>query len=264
MADHAGTRLFGFVAARELEDTVEPSEALDPAWLDDLRGVSTATLSTRLFKLGLRNQVLAGLNLVNHAAETMIGEAFTLRNIPSREDLDTLDVFENPSHPQRRAIEDCPVGSVLVMDCRGQSRAASAGHILLTRLEVRNAAGCVTDGTLRDTPSIAELSMPVYSAGRSPMTNLAMHHAVDLNVPIGCAGVPIYPGDLMVGDAEGVVCIPRHLVQQVSAPARDQEDLEEFILSRIRGGAALPGTYPPNESTLESYRRSLITAETDS
>lgn len=236
-------------------------QALEPEWLDQLRHVSAATVSTRLFKLGLRNQVLAGLSLVNHSAATMVGEAFTLRNIPAREDLDTIDVFEDFSHPQRRAIEECPPGSVLVMDCRNEGRAASAGHILMTRLEVRGAAGCVTDGTLRDSPSIADLDLPVYSSGMSPMTNLALHHAVDLNVPIGCAGVPVYPGDLMVGDAEGVVCVPRHLVEAVSVGARDQELLEEFILERIREGSPLAGTYPPNESMMDSYRRSGVSAD---
>lgn len=231
-------------------------DALQPEWLDALRQVSAATISTRLFALGLRNQVLAGLSLRNPDASTMVGEAFTLRNIPAREDLDTLDVFADPAHPQRAAIEACPPGHVLVMDCRREQRAASAGHILMTRLEVRGAAGCVTDGTLRDTSSIAELAMPVYSAGASPMTNLGLHHALDLNVPIGCAGVPIYPGDVMVGDTEGVVCVPRHLVEAISGPSLQQEQLEEFLLGEIRSGSPLAGTYPPNEHTLSRYRAS--------
>lgn len=231
-------------------------DTLQPEWLDALRQVSTATISTRLFAMGLRNQVLFGLSLCNHDAPTMVGEAFTLRNIPSREDLDTLDVFADPAHPQRSAIESCPPGHVLVMDCRRERRAASAGHLLMTRLEVRGAAGCVTDGTLRDTPSIAGLGMPVYSTGASPMTNLGLHHAIDLNVPIGCAGVPVYPGDVMVGDAEGIVCVPRHLVEAISGPALAQERLEDFLLGEIRSGSPLAGTYPPNEGTLSRYRAS--------
>jgi hypothetical protein len=106
------------------------------------------------------------------------------------------------------AVETCPEGHVLVMDCRGEGRAASAGHILLTRMQVRGAAGFVSDGTLRDTPAIAGLSMSVYAAGASPMTNLALHHAVDLQVPIGCAGVAVYPGR---GHAAGV---PQHRRRQ--------------------------------------------------
>jgi regulator of RNase E activity RraA len=238
----------------ETDERMAVSDQLEPEWLEALRGVSTATISTRLFALGLRNPALAGLRLMSRGGEPMVGEAFTLRYIPAREDIDRLEVFQDPAHPQRRAIEVCPPGSVLVMDCRGEGRAASAGHILMTRLEVRGAAGFVTDGSLRDTPGIAGLAMPIYSAGASPMTNLAQHHAVDIDVPIGCAGVAVYPGDVMVGDAEGVVCVPRHLVGVVAGSAAEQEDLEAFLLERIRGGAALPGTYPADEATMRAYR----------
>jgi regulator of RNase E activity RraA len=228
-------------------------EPLDPDDLAALRRTSAATVSTQLLRLGLRHQVLSGLRLLSRSEQCMVGEAFTLRYIPSREDIDTLSVYDDYDHPQRRAIETCPPGHVLVMDCRGEGRAASAGHILLTRLQVRGAAGCVTDGTLRDTPAIAGLSMNVYAVGASPMTNLALHHAVDLQVPIGCAGVAVYPGDVLVGDAEGVVCVPRHLVSVVARPAQAQERLEEFILRRVAGGAPLRGTYPPDAATLREY-----------
>ena len=149
----------------------------------------------------------------------MAGPAFTLRYIPAREDIDTLDVFKDYDHPQRKAIETVPPGHVLVMDCRGQGRAAVAGGILLTRLQARGAAGLVTDGALRDTPEIAKLGIPVYAQGASPLTNLVQHHADDINVPIGCAEVPIYPGDIMVGDEEGVVCMPQHLAEEVAEAA---------------------------------------------
>ena len=231
--------------------TIDPLTKTD---LTTLRQASTATLSTQLFRLGLRNQVLAGLRLVSRGGPPMVGEAFTLRYIPAREDIDTLKVYDDYDHPQRRAIESCPRDHVLVMDCRGEGRAASAGNILLTRLQVRGAAGCVTDGTLRDTPAIAGLSMSVYAAGASPMTNLAVHHAVDLQVPIGCAGVAVYPGDVLVGDGDGVVCIPRHLVSVVAQQAEAQEHLEEFLLHKVENGAPLRGTYPPDDTMLDEYR----------
>jgi regulator of RNase E activity RraA len=233
------------------------TDPLDGNDLAALRETSTATVATQLFRLGLRNQVLAGLRLLSTSGSRMAGEAFTLRYIPSREDIDTLDVYDDYEHPQRKAVETCPEGHVLVMDCRGEGRAASAGHILLTRMQVRGAAGFVSDGTLRDTPAIAGLSMSVYAAGASPMTNLALHHAVDLQVPIGCAGVAVYPGDVLVGDDEGVVCVPRHLVPVVAQPGQAQEQLEEFILGKIRGGAPLRGTYPPDEATLREYRNAV-------
>ncbi len=232
-------------------------EPLHPTDLAALSETSTATLATQLFRLGLRNQVLAGLRMLSRDGSRMAGEAFTLRYIPSREDLDILDVYDDYDHPQRKAVETCPPGHVLVMDCRGEGRAASAGHILLTRMQVRGCAGVVTDGTLRDTPAIADLTMNVYASGSSPMTNLAMHHAVDLQVPIGCAGVAVYPGDVMVGDAEGVVCVPRKLVPVIAQAGLAQERVEEFILRKVQNGAPLRGTYPPDAATLGEYRASV-------
>lgn len=222
--------------------------------LDLLKQVSTATLSTQLLQRGLRNVFLHGVKPLT--AHRMAGPAFTLRYIPAREDLDTLDVFKDYDHPQRKAIETIPEGHVLVMDCRGQTRAASAGGILATRLGARGAAGLVTDGALRDTPEIANLELPTFARAASPVTNLVQHHAIDINVAIGCAEVPIYPGDIMVGDEEGVLCIPRHLATEVADAAHEQEQLERFIQHEIAGGRPLRGTYPPDEDTLRRYHES--------
>ena len=226
---------------------------MDRETLDLLKRASTATISTQLLQRGLRNTFLPGLKpLTNHR---MAGPAFTLRYIPSREDIDTLDVYQDYDHPQRKAIETVPEGHVLVMDCRGQGRAASAGGILAKRLEVRGAAGLVTDGTLRDTPDIAKLQLPVYAQGPSPLTNLAQHHAVDINVPIGCAEVAVYPGDIMVGDEEGVVCVPQHLAAEVARAAVEQDDLEAWIQHEIANGKPLRGTYPPDADTKARYHQ---------
>ena len=215
-----------------------------------LRQASTATITTQLFQRGLRSMFLNGLFPLNPSHCRFVGEAVTLRNIPMREDLDRLEVFRDPEHPQRKAIELVGPGQVLVMDCRGDVRAASGGNILATRLRVRGAAALVSDGAVRDSPEIGQQPFPVFVAGRSANLNLVVHHAVDINVPIACAGVPVFPGDVVVGDEEGVVVIPRHLATDVAKPAADQEDLERFVLEKVEGGAALPGTYPPNEQTM--------------
>jgi regulator of RNase E activity RraA len=215
--------------------------------------VSTATLTTQLMARGLRNTFLAGLRALNPSAARMVGTAFTLRYIPGREDLDVLSVFADPDHPQRKAVESVGPGQVLVMDCRGHGRAASLGGILATRLLRRGVAGVVTDGAVRDSSTFADLDMPAYSAGVSATTNLVQHHAVDLQVPIGCAEVPVYPGDVMVGDADGVVCVPRELVREVARDAVAQEHLEEYVQARIDAGSALPGVYPPNNETRARY-----------
>src|SRR3954469_6427223 len=221
---------------------------MDRETLELLKQASTATLSTQLLARGLRNTFLYGLKPLT--GTRMAGPAFTLRYIPAREDIDTLDVYQDYDHPQRKAIESVPEGHVLVMDCRNQGRAASAGNILATRLQVRGGAGLGPDGTLRDTPEMKELQLPVFAQGASPLTNLAQHHAVDMQIPIGCAEVAVYPGDIMVGDEEGVVCIPAHLADELAEPAATQEALERFILQEIEDGKPLKGTYPPDEDTL--------------
>jgi len=222
--------------------------------LERLREVSTATLCTQLFKRGFRNVYMQGVaRLTNPSGGNLVGPAFTLRNIPSREDLDQLSAFENPEHPQRKAIESAPQGYVLVLDCRGEKRAASGGQILTARLQKRGAAGLVADGPLRDSGAISKMDFPVFCAGGSAPLNLIQHHAIDLNVPIGCGGVAVYPGDVIVGDDEGVVVIPRHLADEVAADGAEQERLEVFVLERIQGGAKLPGTYPPNAETRAAY-----------
>ena len=218
-----------------------------------LKKVSAATLTTVLFKRGLRNTYIQGIGPLNPDAPPMVGEAYTLRYIPAREDIDVIEVFKDPSHPQRKAVEAIPPGHVLVMDCRGDASVASAGSILVTRMMVRGAAGVVSDGGLRDSPEIAQLPFPTYCAGPSAPTNLIKHHAVDLNVPIGCGGVPVFPGDIVVGDGEGVVVIPADIADDVAQEAADQDVFETFVSEKVRAGASIVGLYPPNEATQKEY-----------
>ena len=222
--------------------------------IDLLRTVNTATLCTQLFKRGLRNVFIQGVGRLTTAEGNLVGPAFTVRNIPAREDLDQLSVFKDPDHPQRKSIEVIPSGHVLVVDCRGETRVASGGEILTTRLMKVGAAGLVSDGPLRDSGPISNLPFHVFCAGSSAPTNLVLHHAIDINVPIGCGGVAVYPGDMIVGDDDGVVVIPKHLADEVAVDAAEQELLETFILERIRDGARLPGTYPPNAETEAAYK----------
>lgn len=228
---------------------------LQPDTLDLLKQASTATITTQLFKRGLRNLFLNGLTPLNPEHCKFAGEAMTLRSIPMREDLDTLDIFKDPETPQRKAVEMIGPGQVLVQDCRGDIRAASGGNILTTRMRMRGVVAIVSDGAMRDSQDIAQQPFPVFVKGRSATLNLAVHHTVDINVPIACAGVPVFPGDIIVGDEEGVVVIPRHLADEIARPAAEQEELERFILEKVEGGAALPGVYPPNDETLAEYER---------
>jgi regulator of RNase E activity RraA len=233
--------------------TVPQEIIIEQETLDLLSRASTATISTQLFQRGLRNTFLNGLRPLNPEHCRFVGEAVTLRSIPAREDLDQLDAFKDPDHPQRKVIETVGPGQVLVLECRGELTAANAGGILVTRARMRGAAAIVSDGAMRDSPEISRMPFPVFVAGRSATLSLALHHAVDIDVPIGCAGVAVFPRDILVGDEEGVVVIPRHLAAEIAQPAADQEELEQFILERVEGGARLPGTYPPNEETRAAF-----------
>jgi len=228
--------------------------ALARETIDQLELVSTATLTTQLFKRGLRNAFMQGVRPLGRYHGNLVGPAFTLRNIPAREDVDNVGVFSNPEHPQRKAIEITPEGHVLVIDCRGDTRAACAGEILVTRLMMRGVAGLVGDGGIRDAGPIGDMAQfPVFCAGPSAPLNLAQHHAVESNVPIGCGGVAVYPDDVIVGDRDGVAVIPRAMADEVAHDAAEQEELEEFLLQRVAGGAALAGTYPPNDATRSAF-----------
>jgi len=231
---------------------------MTPETRDRLRRVSTATLTTVLFKRGLRNVFVQNVFLLNPKAPQMVGEAYTLRYIPAREDVDQLGAFEGRGHPQREAIEACPAGSVLVMDARRDASAATGGDILMTRLMVRGVSGVVTDGGLRDSPTIEKLDWPAYCGARSAPLNLVRHHAVESQVPIGCGGVAVYPGDVVVGDAEGVVVIPASMAEEVAKEAEAQTEFEDWVEARVKEGRSIFGLYPPNAETkaeFEAFRK---------
>ena len=225
-----------------------------------LQKVSTATLTTLLFKRGLRNVFMQGVRLLGSGEKQMVGPAYTLRYIPAREDLDHIGVFLDHGHPQRKAVEEIPPGHVLVMDSRGDATAASAGSILVTRMMVRGVAGVVTDGGLRDSHEIADLAIPSYCQGPSAPTDLIKHHAVDLNVPIGCGGVPVYPGDIIVGDAEGVVVIPHEIAEAVAGEAGAQTLFEDFVMEQVQGGRGIFGLYPPTDPATEGQFKAWCAA----
>lgn len=221
--------------------------ALAPLTLELLSAVSTATLCTCLFKRGLRNQLIQDVRPVGKFTRNMVGPAFTLRYMPAREDLNTMEVFRDPAHPQRKAVETCPAGAVLVIDSRKDARAASAGGILVGRLQARGVAGVVTDGGFRDAPDIARMPMPAYHQRPSAATNLTLHQAIDIDVPIGCGDAPVFPGDIVVGDAEAVVVLPRHLADEIAGEAFEMTAFEDFVAQAVDGGRSIVGLYPPTD-----------------
>lgn len=221
---------------------------LSTATRDKLRTVSVATLCSVLYKRGLRNQVIQNSRPLNPKHGVMVGEAYTVRYMPAREDRNPMTVFQNRDHPQRKAVEECPPGAVLVFDSRKDARAASAGGILVSRLMVRGVAGVVTDGGFRDSHEIAELAIPAYHVQPSAPTNLTLNEAIDINVPIGCGDAPVFPGDVIVGDQEAVIVIPAEIADEVADEAVAMTVYEDFAIEMVqKEGRSILGLYPATD-----------------
>ena len=219
-----------------------------------LKAVSTATVSTALFKRGLRTQCIQDVHPLSPNQPTLVGEAFTLRYMPAREDLNKLDVFRDRSHPQRKAVEECPPGAVMVMDSRKDARAASAGAILVTRLMQRGVAGVITDGGFRDSAEIAKLGFPAFHQRPTAPTNLTLHQAIEINCPIGCGDAPVFPGDVILGDGDGVIVIPAKLAEEVANEAFEMTAFEDFVTEQVQTGRGIFGLYPAtDEQTLVDF-----------
>ncbi|MGF1595008.1 MAG: ribonuclease activity regulator RraA [Kiloniellaceae bacterium] len=214
---------------------------------EKLLQVSVATLATALFKLGFRNQTIQAVRPLKAKGRNMVGPAYTLRYVPAREDRNGIEVFRNPEHPQRKGVESCPPGAVMVIDSRKDPRAASAGDILVARLQARGVAGVVSDGGFRDATKIAELDIPAYHIRPSSPTNLTRHEALDLNVPIGCGDVAVFPGDIVVGDDESVIVIPTHLADDIAQEAYEMTAYEDFVSERVKAGETIVGLYPATD-----------------
>lgn len=228
------------------------TERVGQVTLEQLRQVSTATLSSQLHKRGFHQLVMEGVSPLRPDLR-MAGQAFTLRYLPMREDLDRSRDFDNRTNKQRLAIEQVGPGDVLVIDARGDLRGATLGNILTMRVKMRGAAGIVTDGAFRDSPAIQEIDLPTYAGGAHPNISSTIHHPIDIAVPIACGGVAVLPGDVIVGDGEAVIVIPRALAEEVARDAYVQERREEFILAKVAAGSSIVGVYPPNDETLREY-----------
>ena len=228
-------------------------EPLPDGVLEKLREFSTSTIATQLYKRGFRQPQLLGVRPLSEVADGFAGEAFTMRFIPMREDVDGLDPYRSGNTLQWEAFEALQPGQVLVVDSYRTATAASGGDMLMTRAWKRGAAAVVTDGGLRDGHVLSRLPFPTYASQVTITTRAAHHHVADLNVPIGCAGVAIYPGDVLVGDRDGVLVIPRHLAAEIAEHGHDQEQLEAYVSTKIHAGAPLWGNYPPGAELVAEY-----------
>ena len=235
--------------------TYEP-KPLAKKTLAMLKKVGTASITSQLRHRGLLKIFIRGVSALNPKANRFVGPAFTVRFIPMREDITTPEVVTSPESPQRRAIEEAPPGSVICMDGRGDASAGMAGDILIARLMVRKVASFVTDGGMRDVEECSGFKFPIFCGDRVAPASFTVHHAADLQIPIACGGAAVLPGDILVGDADGVVVIPSNLADEVAEGAIEQERLEQWIQKEVFGGRSTFGLYPPNADTLERYERS--------
>lgn len=226
--------------------------------LDRLAKVSSGTLTTQLFKRGYRQPVMVGVSPLNKDLKPFAGRAYTMRFIPAREDLDTVATVTtgpNPDNLQWFGVEQVQAGDVLVIDSRGDTRAAAMGDVLVKRMMLRGARAVITDGAFRDGDEISEMAIPAWSAGVTATSRLSFHHVADLQVPIGCADVAVYPGDVIHGDRNNVTVIPAHLAAELAEACEAMDDLENYIAQRIGSGDAIWGVFPANEQTRDDYRQ---------
>ena len=218
-----------------------------------LSQASISTLTNLMLKRGFRNAYMHGVSALVAGPANMVGPAFTLRFIPSREDIDTMAGYASDQNVHRRAIEECPREHVLVIDAGGSSRAASAGDMMVARLAARGCSGIVTDGGFRDVADIVAIGFPAFQGQNAPPATPIALHAADLNQPIGCGGVAIYPGDIIVGGRDGVIVLPAALANEIAAEAVEIAAYEEFAAEKIAAGRAIFGLFPATPESRKEY-----------
>jgi regulator of RNase E activity RraA len=227
-------------------------EPLPAALWDDLKSATTASLSGMLLRRGLHAAIMRGV-LPLQAGMRVVGEAMTLRYVPAREDIKNTGA--NPEYPQRKAVETIEAGKVLVVDARREMGSGVLGDILVTRMKSRGAAGLVTDGAMRDTAAIREMGFAAFVGGVTPVQHTEKHFAIGLNEVVSCGGVQVRPGDIIVGDDDGVVVLPRAMAAEIAHDARELDVLETWIQQEVAGGAPLAGTHPPSEARRADFER---------
>jgi regulator of RNase E activity RraA len=233
-----------------------PTECVPREILDQLKTITSGTLTTQLFKRGLRQNFLVGLKPLNPDCANFVGEAFTMRLIPAREDIDvyqTLTPYSNPDNLQWEGVDQIRQDQVLVIDARNEVRAGTCGSILVAHMQAKGCAAIVTDGALRDGVEIAQLGFPAYARQITATSRISYHRVADLQVPISCTDVAVYPGDILVGDGNGVTVIPRHLAAEIARDGIEQDRMEDYLMLRIQAGDKLYGTYPPNDQARADF-----------
>jgi regulator of RNase E activity RraA len=234
--------------------TVAEAFALSEVTRALLLQAAVPTVVSLLWRKGYKNTFMFGPKPLNTAAVKFAGPAFTVRTIPVREDLVEQQTAGSRPNLQARSVADIAAGQVLAVAMEGENRTAFMGDIMTTHLLVKGVSGIVLDGGVSDAAAIASIPMPLFCTGNAAIPVTSHRFVIDLNVPVGISGVPVFPGDVLMGDGNGVVAIPAHLVEEIAVAAAEREILEEFVVGKVRQGAPLAGTYPPDAATMAEYQ----------
>ncbi|MEM0906953.1 MAG: ribonuclease activity regulator RraA [Pseudomonadota bacterium] len=229
---------------------------IDEALSARLMALPVPTLTATLFAKGIKNTFLAGLAPIDPANARFVGRAFTMRALPVREDLLAAVGDGKAPNLHRRAMAAVGAGDVIVTDCGGHSGISFFGELISTYLAKKGVAAIVTDGGLADVGDVAATGLPVFCQGSAPIPGPARRLVLDLDRPVDCMGVTVVPGDVLVGDENGVAVIPLEMAADIADAAEEKEALERFLLERLKAGAPLDGTYPPNAETLTLFEQS--------
>jgi len=220
-----------------------------------LSRVTTATITTVLLKKGLRNVWMRGARPLKPGLPRLVGQAFTLRFVPAREDLATPESWSSPIST-RTAIEAMPAGCIAVVDSMGVKDAGIFGDILCARMVKRGVTALLTDGVVRDVEGVLGTGLPVWCDGYAAPPSVAGITFVGWGEPIGCGGVAVFPNDIIVADQDGAVLIPQAQLEHILAEGPEQERMEAWIVNEVNNGAQLPGLYPMNAETKARYAAS--------
>lgn len=235
-------------------ETISSPKPLAADVVKTLSQVTTATISTVLFKKGLRNVWIRGATALSPGQPRIVGRAFTMRFVPMREDLANPQAWSSP-RSTRVAVEQMPAGCIAVVDAMGNTDAGIFGDILCARMQRRGVVGLVTDGVVRDIPGVRATGLPVWARGTAAPAAVASLTFVNWQEPVGCGGVAVFPGDVVVVDEDGAIVIPDAYLNEVLSAGPEQEKLEAWVLSEVEAGAELPGLYPPNAENQARYAK---------
>lgn len=223
---------------------------------------SAATVTTLLLKNhGFRNTAIRGVRPNDAANCRFAGRAVTLRYLPVRDDLLPAQSLSNPDALMHRVLDRLGPGDVLVIDAMGREDAGILGDVICARLKAIGVAGVVCDGAMRDVAEIAALGLPMFCRAASPPPSFVQLMLTDLDIPVACGGVTVFPGDAIVADADGVAVCPAQLADTVLPAAAEQDRVEQYIRARVLRGEALKGLYPPNPETIAAYRAWVAAGE---